>query len=106
MPKRLSANEKNPRQAAHPFQSKKGAFLASLRVHDFELCAVDASPRALFKTLPEGTLKAAQAAAKAAGSSDKPPHVFLRGQLLPSQQGAAHPWLWAGTLARGPALET
>ena len=61
-------------------------------------------PRSLLRLLPEGTLKAAQQAEKAASEKDKERDpaaadrlaVFLRAQLLPTKEGAARPWVWAG----------
>lgn len=79
----------------HPFSTKKGAILPALRLTNFEVCDAAASPSEIFRTLPEGTLKAARTAAGAAGASDKL-HVYLRAQLVPLRGGCARPWVWVG----------
>ena len=55
-----------------------------------------AAPRSLVRTLPDGTLKAAQSAAGGADKGGDALHIYVRGQLLPAREGAARPWVWAG----------
>ena len=78
----------------NPFSSKKATTVSSFRLVNFEVCDAKAAPAEILRTLPEGTLKASQAAAAAATSGGGAPnparlHIFLRGQLLPSRPGAA-----------------
>ena len=89
------------RRDKHPFGGNKAAALPSLRLMNFEVCDPKAAPRSLVRTLPDGTLKAAQSAAGGADKGGDALHIYVRGQLLPAREGAARPWVWAGRCARG-----
>ena len=89
------------RRDKHPFGGNKAAALPSLRLMNFEVCDPKAAPRSLVRTLPDGTLKAAQSAAGGADKGGDALHIYVRGQLLPAREGAARPWVWAGRCAPG-----
>jgi hypothetical protein len=90
------------RKEAHPFESAKGVVVPVMMLADFELCDGAGGPRALIATLPEGTLRAAQKAQKAAavpsaaGADEL--DVYVKARVLPNKEGGSRPWVWAGPI--------
>ena len=103
------------RHEEHPFTSKKGLVIPALHLSEFELVDAAGAPRSVLKTLPEGTLRAAEKAEKArlkaagkevpakndADESGASPYealnVYVRARLLPvGCSASARPWVRAG----------
>ena len=103
------------RDEDHPFTSKKGLVIPALHLSEFELVDANGNPRPVLKTLPEGTLRAAEKLEKArltASGKEVPPkneadetgasqfealNVYVRARLMPVGCSAnARPWVRAG----------
>ena len=85
------------REEEHPFTSKKGFVIPALHLSDFEICDSSGAPRELLRTMPEGTLRSAEKAAKKAHGNDETRasaaleklNVYVRARLMPSGGAAA-----------------
>ena len=90
------------RKDTHPFESAKGVVVPVMMLADFELCDGAGGARSLIATLPEGTLRAAQKAQKAAavpsaaGADEL--DVYVKARVLPNKEGGSRPWVWAGPI--------
>jgi len=89
------------RSEDHPFESAKGNVVPALHLTEFELSDASGTPRSLIATLPEGTLRAAQKAQKAAAvpsvTSDAL-EVYIKARAMPVTEGGSRPWVWAGPI--------